>query len=88
MEKVIIDLDNNESVEGELYENERIPSNKVKKKWHRYSIRHDDEGFASTLEIFVGVNHYGDFLTKRAIKFTGDIDNRYRSIEGITRKED
>lgn len=83
-EQVTLDLDNNESVTGYLWENERVPLGQVKKKFHRYSIRHDDEGRASTLETFVGVNHYGDFITKKNIKMNGTVD-RYRKIEGIIR---
>lgn len=87
VEKVILVLDGEEEVFGELYENERISSDKVKRKWNRYSLRHDDEGFAATLEPFVGVNHYGDFITKKNIKMNGTID-RYRKIEGIIRDAD
>lgn len=86
-QRVILELDNDEEVEGNLWENERVPLDQVKKKWHRYSIRHDDEGRASTLETFVGVNHYGDFVTKKNIKMNGTVD-RYRKIEGIVRDVD
>lgn len=83
-EYVIIELDNNEEVKGYLWENERIPLDEVKKGFTRYSIRHDDEGRAATLETFVGVNHYGDFITKKKIKMNGTVD-RHRKIEGIIR---
>lgn len=86
-EKVIIDLDNDESVEGFLWENERVPLECVKDNFYRYSIRHDDEGRAATLETFVSVNHYGDFVTKENIKFNGTVD-KYRRIEGIIRNVD
>lgn len=85
-EKVTLVLDGEEEVFGELYENERISSDKVKRKWHRYSLRHDDEGLAATLEPFVGVNHYGDFLTKKVVKFP-TIEDRQRLIIGIERNE-
>lgn len=83
-EYVIIELDNNEEVKGYLWENERVSLDEVKKGFTRYSIRHDDEGRAATLETFVGVNHYGDFITKKKIKMPLKADS-YRKILGFIR---
>lgn len=64
-------------IEG-LFTDLRIDESTIPKEWNKYSIRHSDEGdeWFCTLEKFVWVNHFGDFITKNYVV----IDNENNCI--------